>query len=202
MRRLPLLLALLSACGSSDPAARLFGDFEVQDGTAIVMAPGVCDLPFVGTVSIAAVAIVLTDHPDACGVVTQTQLCGTRESSSAVVGVAIQGVLGAGGIAGATPGTYVFLAEPPTGPFRAIAADAARVDATCTALPGGVPDTVGGTITLDSITAERVAGTLALRFERDQALDEPFDVAICPVSLSTCAFIGGPCSPRVCAPAP
>lgn len=203
MRRtlLSLSLSLVLGCGSSDEASRLFGDFTPLGGTAVLFAPAVCNLPFVGQVSVAAVAVALTSDADACGFVTATQFCGTRQGSSAVVGVALQGELGNGGVAGATPGTYVFLASPPTGPFRAALADAAKVDGACTPVQGGAPDLVGGSITISSLAADHVVGSFALRFEGDQALDEPFDVAVCPVSIDLCAFLTVLCFDRVCAPA-
>lgn len=195
--------SLLAGCGSSDgPAPRLFDDFTAQDGAAVVFAPVVCTLP-IGTVSGAAVAVVFTNYPDACGVVTQTRLCGTRADSRTVLALATQGELGSGGIAGVTPGTFVYMPNPPTGPFRAADAEAAEVDASCTAAPGGAPDMSSGSITISSLTTERVAGSVALRFDNGQALDETFDVAICPVSIDLCDQMTRGCFGRyVCAPAP
>jgi hypothetical protein len=98
----------------------------------------------------------------------------------------------------AGPGTYPFLANPPTGAFLASIAEAAQLDASCAA-PGGATDQDGGSITLTEVTASKVTGSTDLHFDNGQELQIGFDVAVCPVSISTCSLFS-PCLSYVCVP--
>jgi hypothetical protein len=207
-RTAPILaLSLAAACSGSDPASPLFGGFAVQDSTAVVFQPVVCDIPGVGTASVAGVALYFANYssPIVCDVVAATGVtgyCGTRESSTAVLGLALQGELGAGGIAGATPGTFAYMANPPTGPFRAAAGSGAQVGPLCAAVSGGHADMTGGSITLTAIATDRVAGSVDMKLEGNQAFSQSFDVATCPVSMDLCQKLTWPCFDYTCVPAP
>lgn len=198
---LVVFLAVFSGCSSSDdaPPSPLFGGFTPASATAAILAPATCSVMGVGTVSMAGVAIVFADHDRACEVVQATRLCGTRESSTAVLALALEGVPGAGGVGPASTGTYPVLANPPTGPFQAATGDAARVGAMCSAASADAPDVTGGSITLSVIQANRVAGSLDLRFEGDQQFRQTFDVAVCTTAIDACEnFVG--CLDPACVP--
>ncbi|HSN92587.1 MAG TPA: hypothetical protein VLS93_15255, partial [Anaeromyxobacteraceae bacterium] len=120
----------------------------------------------------------------------------------AVLGVAVQGEPGAGGIAGATPGTFTVMANPPTGPFRAAAGTGGKVGPACAAVSGGHADVTGGSITLTSIASDRVVGSVDLQFEGNQAFSWSFDVATCPLSMDLCQKLTWPCFDYTCVPAP
>jgi hypothetical protein len=183
-------LLLVAACGSGGATKNtLFGGFEPRDGAAVIFAPTSCDIPFVGESSVSGVAIVLGDYADVCNVIGQTQLCGTKASSTSLLAAAIAGVVGTDPVGPAGPGTYTFMTEPPTGSFRAASADAAQVDASCKAGDSGDRDAAGGSITIDAVTADRVTGKLDLRFDFDEAYQEPFDVAICAVTIDLCSAL-------------
>jgi hypothetical protein len=195
-----LSLVLLAGCGSSDsPPSEVFGGFTPQDGTAVIFAPAVCNIPFVGTTAVAGVGVGFTDYAGACDVLSRTQLCGTRESSATVIGVALSGQVGGGAIGPAGPGTYPFLANPPTGAFLASAGDAAEVGVAC----GVVTelDMSGGRIVLTAVSDTAVAGSLDLRFDDGSVFQHSFDVAVCPLTLDICDLFG-PCFDPVCDPAP
>jgi len=201
-----LALSLAAACSGGDSSSPLFGGFTVQDGTAVVFAPVVCDIPFVGTASIAGVGLYFANYssPTVCEVLTATAVtgyCGTRESSSAVLAIAVQGELGADGIAGATPGTFTSMANPPTGPFRAATGTGGQVGPACAEVSGGHADMTGGSITLTSIASDRVAGSVNLEFEGNQTFSQSFDVATCPVSIDLCWRLTMPCFEYTCVPA-
>jgi hypothetical protein len=205
MRRLvlssPLAVALLSACsgGSSDPVP-LFDGFVPQGAGAVVFAPTVCEHPFLGTISVSGVAVVLSSDADVCGTIATTRLCGTRASSTTVLGVALRGDLGGGGVADADPATYRFLPNEPTGPFRAATGDALEAAATCDPVTGGNPDFTGGQVVLASVGAENVTGSMRLSFGGNQVFAQDFDVPVCPVSVDLCTLVATGCFDYACVP--
>lgn len=199
MKRLAVVvLASLAACGSSDDPPPLFGGFAPTSGAAAILAPATCPVPFVGTTSVSGVFLELTSRADACDVLTAASQCGGGASSTTVLVAAVSGVVGGGGVAPAGPGAYPFLANPPTGAFKASIAEAAQLDATCAA-PSGAQDMNGGGVTLTAVTASNVAGSTGLYFENGQVFKHTFDVAVCPVSIDTCSLFA-PCPGFTCVP--
>jgi hypothetical protein len=200
-----LSIVLLAACSSDSSPRPVFGGFAPAAQTAVIFAPATCDLPFVGTASISGVGIAFTSSLDPCAILAQTRFCGTEASSTAILAVAVSGLVGAGPVDPAGAGTYPFLANPPTsGAFRAIAADAAKVDATCSPLPGGSLDLRGGEIVLASVDGAAggagVTGSVDLRFDDGSAFEHGVDAAVCDVSIDVCGLFF-PCS-HVCVPPP
>ncbi len=202
-----LSFVLLAGCSSDSTPSPAFGGFEPQDQTAVIFAPATCDIPFVGTASVAAVAVAFTSSSDACAILSQTQFCGTEASSTAVIGVAVSGLVGGGTIDPAGPATYPFLANPPTsGAFRAIAADAARVDAACNPVPGGSLNLAGGQIVLASIDpavgGAGVKGSVDLRFGDGSVFQHAVDAAVCDLTVDVCKLFLPCFSGHVCVPVP
>lgn len=196
-----LSLSLAAACGSEEkPPPPVFGGFTPQESAAVIFAPAVCTVPFVGTVSVSAIGLGFGSYSGLCGVVTQTQLCGTKASSTTVLGVAIKGTPGSGGVTDAGPGTYPFLATPPTGPFLAATGEAAQVDAFCAPLAGSPLDMSGGSITIATVDATHVTGSVNLAFENGSVFQQPFDAAVCPeLPPNLCDLLLG-CFTPVCVP--
>lgn len=196
-----VMLLSLTACGDSDGVSgpELFGGFTVMDGAAVILAPNSCDISFVGISGVSGIAIALGDHPDMCGVLQQTNLCGTKANSKALLGVAINGKVGNDPVEPVGPGTYRFLRDPPTGSFKAAVADAAHVDASCDSVTEKGVDNSGGSITIDSVTAERVTGSMNLAFDNGEVFSQPFDVAVCTITKDVCDLFGyGACTDRTC----
>lgn len=192
-----LSVAVLAGCGSDSPPPVVFGGFTPQDGSAVLLGPATCDIFPLGTVSVSAVAIMFADYAGTCDVLTQTQLCGTRESSAAVLGVAVSGLIG-GTVGPAGPGTYPVLRSPPTtDAFLAALGDAAEVGAACA--QGTELDVTGGSIVLAAVSDTAVAGSFDLRFDDGSVFQHGFDVAVCPLTPDICALFQGCFSP-VCAP--
>jgi len=202
-RALAVLSLSLAACGSEEkPPPPLFGGFSPQESRAVIFAPAVCTVPFVGTVSVSAIGLGFSSYTDLCGLVSQTQLCGTKASSTTVLGVAIKGTPGSGGVTDAGPGTYPYLAAPPTGPFLAATGEAAQVgpSPTCTPLSGSPLDMSGGSITIATVDATHVTGSVNLAFENGSVFQQPFDAAVCPeLPPNLCDLLLG-CFTPVCVP--
>ena len=194
MKRLAIasLPVLLLACGSSEkgaPLPGLFGDFTPVDGAAVLLAPTTCSVPFVGTTSASGLAIALTSFSGTCDFVTATNLCGSKGSATLLLALAVAGDAGGGTVGALAPGTYPFLADPPTGAFHAALASAARTTATC----GGSRVAMnGGSITVATVSTTRVTGSLDLHFADGTAYQHPFDLAVCPLTVDLCSQIGSP----------
>src|SRR5262249_12885906 len=119
MNRAATLLAVsLAACasGTSEP---LFGGFTPANGAAVILAPKTCtNIPFLGPSAISGILGELASGADACNVLTQAKQCGSGASSSTLLAGALNGVVGGSTVAPADPGTYPWLANPPTGTFK------------------------------------------------------------------------------------
>lgn len=184
-----LTFLLVAACDSgSDPAPAppVFGGFEPVDQGAIVFAPTTCDLPGLGAASISGVAVLFTDYVGVCDVLSRVPHCGTRESSATVIGVAVSGVPGTGGVGAVGPGTYTVLDRAPTGAFLAATGDAGKVGPECAAVEGGAGlDVSAGQVVLASV-GESITGSINLRFDDGTGFERAVDAAVCPVTFDLC----------------
>jgi len=188
-----VLVASLAACGGgADP---LFGGFTPTNGAAVILPSANCNIAFVGSTALSGILLEFSSGSDACNVLTQAKQCGTGASSTTILAGAFSGVPGASSVAPADPGTYPWLANPPSGPFKASIASAAKVDAACTS-PGS-PDMSSGSITISTVSASKVTGSMDVRFDNGQGYKANFDVAVCPVSIDTCSLFG-PCGTHTC----
>ena len=182
------LLLSLAACGSgmSEP---LFGGFTPANGAAVILAPKTCtNIPYLGSTAISGILVELTSGADACNVLTQAKQCGTGASSSTLLAGALSGVVGGSTVAPADPGSYPWLANPPTGTFKTSTSSAAQVDATCTSASGSPTRMVGGSVTITAVTASTVTGSMDLHFDNGQVYTNSFNVPVCPVSIDVCSL--------------
>jgi hypothetical protein len=198
MRRAPALLFIsLAACGSGN-SGPLFGGFTPSSGAAVILAPATCNnIGFIGPAAMSGILIDLTSGSDACNVLTQAKQCGTGSGSTTLLAGAFSGVVGGSTVAPADPGTYPWLASPPSGAFKASTTTAAQVDAACTSAAGSVTHMSGGSVVISTVTASRVSGSMDLHFDNGQAYMQPFDVAVCPVSIDICSLFSF-CASHTC----
>ena len=198
MRRAPALLFIsLAACGSGN-SEPLFGGFTPSSGAAVILAPATCNnIGFIGPAAMSGILIDLTSGSDACNVLTQSKQCGTGSGSTTLLAGAFSGVVGGSTVAPADPGTYPWLANPPSGAFKASTTTAAQVNAVCTSAAGSVTHMSGGSVVISTVTASRVSGSMDLHFDNGQAYAQPFDVAVCPVSIDICSLFSF-CASHTC----
>ena len=189
MRRVPAILFIaLAACGSPPP---LFGDFTPTNGAAVILAPATCNnIAFLGPTAISGILLELSSGSDACNVLTQVKQCGTGAGSTTLLAGAFSGIPGGSTIDAAGPGTYPWLANPPSGAFKASITSAAQVDAVCTSASGSPTQMSGGSIAVSTVTASNVSGSMDVHFENGQAYTHPFDVSVCQVSIDVCSVFG------------
>src|SRR6266480_733869 len=154
-RAAAILVLSLAACGSSP--GPLFGGFTPANGAAVILAPATCNnIPFVGPTAISGILVELATGADACNVLTQAKQCGTGSGSTTLLAGALSGVVGGTTVAPAGPGTYPWLANPPTGAFKASTTSAAQVDAVCTSVSGSSVRMSSGSIAISTVTASTV----------------------------------------------
>ena len=200
MRRAPaLLLMSLAACGSGN-SEPLFGGFTPSSGAAVILAPATCtNIAFLGPAAMSGILIDLTSGADACNVLTKARQCGTGSGSTTLLAGAFSGVAGGTTVAPAGPGTYPWLANPPSGAFKASTTTAAQVDAVCTSAPGSPAHMSGGSVVISTVTASNVTGSMDLHFDNGQVYAQSFDVAVCPVSIDICSLFDF-CGSHTCVP--
>jgi hypothetical protein len=198
MNRICVLIpiAFHAGCGGgNDP---LFDGFQPMGGTAVVLAPAVCDIPFAGSSAVSGIGFFFSDVPAACDVVMQTMLCGNKANATSVAGYVLDGEVGGSTLAPARPGTYRFLRDPPSGAFQASTVAAARVDGACM---GDTFGQDGGTITIAAVTSTNITGSLDVDFENSTNLAHDFDVTLCPVTVDLCDRLSFGCVGQfVCVP--
>ena len=192
-----LVLSLAACGGGSQP---LFGGFTPANGAAVILAPAICnDIPLVGPTAISGILVELASGANACNVLTQAKQCGTGSGSTILLAGALSGIVGGSTVDPAGPGTYPWLANPPTGTFKASTTSAAQVDAVCTSTAGSTARMTGGSIAISTVTASAVSGSMDLHFDNGQFYQSAFDVPVCPVSIDICSLFSF-CLSHSCVP--
>ena len=183
-----MLVISLAACGAGN-SEPLFGGFTPANGAAVILAPATCNnIAFVGPTAISGILLELASGSDACNVLTQAKACGTGSGSTTLLAGALSGAVGGSTVAPAGPGTYPWLANPPTGTFKASTASAAQVDAVCTSLAGSPARMSDGSIAISTVTASTVSGSMDVHFDNGQVYKYAFVVPVCPVSIDICSL--------------
>ncbi len=200
MSRAPaILLISLAACGSGN-AGPLFGGFTPTSGAAVILASATCsNIPFLGPTAISGILVELASGANACNVLTQAKQCGSGSGSSTLLAGALSGIVGGSSVPPAGPGTYPWLANPPSGTFKASTTSAAQVDAVCTSVPGSPARMSDGSIVISTVTSSTVSGSMDVHFDNGQVYKNAFDVAVCPISIDICSLFDF-CGSHTCVP--
>jgi hypothetical protein len=200
MSRAPAIFFILfAACGSGN-SPPLFGGFTPTSGAAVILAPATCNnIAALGPTAISGIFIELASGANACNVLTQAKQCGAGSGSTTLLAAALSGVVGGSSVPPAGPGTYPWLPNAPTGTFKASTTAAAQLDATCVAAAGSRANMSGGSISISTVTASTVSGSMDVHFDNGQAYTHPFDLAVCPVSIDICSLFDL-CGTHACVP--
>jgi hypothetical protein len=192
------IVIMLAACGGG--SAPLFGGFTPTSGAAVILSPAVCsNIPFLGPTAISGILVELASGANACNVLTQARQCGTGSGSTTLLAGAFSGVVGGSTVDPAGPGTYPALPNPPTGAFKASVTTAAQVDAVCTSASGSPTQMTSGAISISTVTASGVSGSMDLHFDNGQVYAQAFDATVCPISIDICSFFSF-CGTHTCVP--
>src|SRR6266446_856990 len=180
MSRAPAIFFILfAACGSGN-SPPLFGSFTPTSGAAVILAPATCsNIAALGPTAISGILIELASGANACNVLTQAKQCGAGSGSTTLLAGALSGIVGGSSVPPAGPGTYPWLANPPTGTFKASTTTAAQVDAVCTSAVGSPARMSDGSIVISTVTSSTVSGSMDVHFDNGQVYKNAFDVAVC-----------------------
>jgi hypothetical protein len=168
-------------------------------GAVAVAAPAeTCD--FAGTpVPVTALGMVFSPSADATSLAAN--LC-TQRPNETTVGLVLWAT-GAGAPATFAPGTYTVQQDATGG----LSVFQVRLDAGCAVVPPNVPALTGSTLTLGSVTAGRITGSINLAFADGRALAGAFDAPVVPAAVTACQMFGvqggAPavgCTARTCSP--
>jgi len=192
MRAICMALALSALSCSSGSSSDMGGGqlsgvlqgaaFNPAEGGAVVIPPGNCDTSFYS-----ALILGFSATSGLCTYAQEAMLCDARASDT-ILTVGVVDV-GTGAQTPVGPGTYTIGGSS----SRQVTASFTKTDATCTdSVPGTV--TASGTVTLSTITASRVAGSVDLTFSDGSHAQGSFDVALCSVTVDFCGVISGTCT--------
>jgi hypothetical protein len=158
----------------------VFDGFTPTGGSALIFAPAVCDVPFVGSTALSGIALDFTSFSESCEVIHETALCGNKASSTRILAVVLGGEVGADSVVTLGPGTYPYLADPPTGSFKVATAQAVQDDDACEPLSDETNlDMTGGSVTITSVAETTVSGSTSIRFENGHVFEHEFSLTTC-----------------------
>jgi len=202
MRPLRLLAATAAAAGlaCTAPGDQAAPPLQVRGAVAMASGADACDVS--GTpLTLTALGVLLSPSSDGAFLSDPANLCKQRANETTVH--LVLWATGAGAPATFAPGSYAVHQDAAGG----LSAFQVHLDAACSPTPPNVLAS-SGTLTLTSVTATRVTGTLDLAFADGRSLASPFDAAIVPAVVSACQMFGvqggSPaavaCEARTCSP--
>ena len=204
MRKLLLLAAFVTACGSDSNGGGLSGavggrSFSPLEVRAIPAGSGTtpCQVPLgldTVDVGVKAVAIEVTSYADACGDFATSQCRLHQNAQSVTILFARLNAIPPAAEPTLQPGTYTVYASPATaipdasnpGLLTVAFAQALATDATCVGAPS--PSVQGGTLRLDGVGGP-ITGHVSLTFQDGSSLAGDFSAPICAgVSPDVCSL--------------
>ncbi|HET9599421.1 MAG TPA: hypothetical protein VFP65_27855 [Anaeromyxobacteraceae bacterium] len=172
---------------------------QVKGAVAVAPAAVACDLA--GTpLTVTALGIHLSPSSEGAFLANPANLCRQRANETTVN--LVLWANGAGAPATFAAGAYTPHADATGG----LSAFQVRLDGSCAVTPPNV-FAQRGTVTLSSVTDQRVAGSVDLVFDDGRTLAASFDAAVVPSAASPCDMFGvqggAPgvgCGARTCSP--
>lgn len=156
--------------------------FNPAEGGALVIPPGNCDTSFYS-----ALLLGFSATSGLCTYAQTAMLCDARASDTILTLAVID--VGTSAQAPVVPGTYTVGG----GSGYEVSASYTKTDATCVdSVPGTV--TASGTVTVSTITASRVTGSVDVTFSDGSHVQGSFDVALCSVTVDFCGVITHTCT--------
>ncbi len=201
-----------AACSKSDPAsASAFAGtiggtpFTPAEATAFVIEPTTCsNLEFPGW-KVTMVEVQFWSYTGACDLAIETGFCGVKAGSRGASVSVFRANVNGGDVPAIGPGTYTDAGThvvDATGVVTYFWRGIGACDATCTPATTGMPkDPIGGSLTLEEVSATRVRGHAELAFDNGDVLSGSFDAPVCPSSDAVqCDAMKGGCTSGSCVP--
>jgi hypothetical protein len=190
----------LAGCGSSGgggggytaPTGTLAGDSFTPAGTmAVVYAPAVCTGPG-GSESDTRIGLMFTNVPSVCSGFLAAR-CDNRANMTAVVAF-VQRYKQSGATTALTAGIYPLTLTAPVadanGNYTNTFISYQKFSATCAVTVTSGTATAGG-VTIGSISATRVTGSISATFSDGSSYSGAFDVPVCADPMSVCSGCSG-----------
>lgn len=192
----------LAGCGSSSGGSggSLGGSFTATGAMALSYAPGVCPALGGGTEGLTMLNLMFTNIPNICGAYFAAGQCNSKANLAAVI-VFIQRGKPGGATTALTAGTYPLTLSGPVadagGNYTSTAFGYGKTNATCTATSVSA---TAGSVTISTISATRVTGSMTATFSDGSSYNSAFDVPICADPASVCAATAGCTGTVTCVP--
>ncbi len=203
VRRVLLGVTLaLAGCGSSSGGSNgsLGGNFTATGAMALSYAPAVCPALGGGTVGLTKLNLMFTNIPNICSASLAAGQCLAKANLAAVIVFIDRGKPG-GATTALTAGTYPLTLTGSVvdagGNHTSTVVAYGKTDATCTA---AAVSAIAGSVTISTISATRVTGSVSATFSDGSSYNSAFDVPICADSTSVCAATAGCTGTPACVP--
>lgn len=174
--------------------------FTPASGGALIIPPTTCAVGGT-TAHFSGIVIGFSSYADLCGFAQANGVVCTYKANATIASVDVLkgGLVQTPGAVG--PGDYPVVTRinpDADGNFAGAGCSYSRASGTCNLTDS---DGIGGTVTISSVTASKVTGTLNnVNFGDGSKLDGPFDVTICNYSLNLCDLLSSDCTTPVCIP--
>jgi hypothetical protein len=199
MRSLRLLVTAAAAGLACTSPPEQAPALQSKGAVAVAPAAETCDVAG-RPLTVTALGILFSPSADGAFLADPANLCRQRANETTVN--LVLWATGAGAPATFAPGTYAVHQDAAGG----VAAFQVHLDGACgPTLPNVLAQ--GGTLTLSSVTAGRVTGSIDVAFADGRTLTSPFDAAIVPAAVTACQMFGvqggapaAACGARTCSP--
>lgn len=166
--------------------------FTPADAAAVVIPPTTCNVPGLGPVHVAGLAVGFGTFPGLCAYLQAGHLC-DHKASATRAGV----VVGKGGLfqrpGPVGPGTYAVDTSLPTPDWKGNATyttgGAEATDGACSVT--GNPSASAGSVTIAAVDGASAQGSLDVTFSDGSHLAGDFAVPLCPYTPDICGLIDG-----------
>lgn len=187
--------------GFTAPSGSLGGTaFTATGAIGIAYTPAVCTIG--GTVGFTMLQVLFTNVPNLCSAYLAVGQCSDKANLVAV-NAGVQRYKPGGATTALTAGTYPLTLTTPAadanGNYTQTFIGYMKTNVTCVDAAAAVT-TTAGSLTISTISATRVTGSLTATFSDGGSYSGPFDVPICADSTSICTMMNGCTGTPACVP--
>lgn len=194
--------APVAPAGTLAGAGGGLGAFTAAEMGALVVNPTTCPISPTQSAHLAGIFLGFPSFQGLCSLLEAYGFCFDKANST-IVGVQIAnvGLVQSQTVPG--PGTYTVTVGTPVpdanGNFQVTGVSWSRAGPSPACSNAGSSDASGGTVTIDTITATQVTGSMNVTFADGSTLAGSFTAASAPLGVNVCQVVTG-CSSSACVP--